>query len=547
MKILLLNDNPVVNKLVTLSAQKTSDELEVVENTDVINAGAYDLVVVDDSLYRDTLFGVLKEKITFSKSLYICSRDAQSADEFSKIIKKPFLPTDLVELFSLIGKEVKEEIENGLSEDEETDLIEDIGLDSFEETLEEDEFNLEEINLDDTQEMSLDDDLFSTTDVNEDTLELDTLDDGLNDDILELDDFDEKETNNVLDKDELEEVQELLDMTDEEESVDESSFEDLDGENEIKLDDLDSMLENIEETTSLAEEPDDIDMKSEINLEEALDLDNLDMELDDTEIELEENTSFVDEGEDSLEDEINLDSVVEETTSDDEIQLDELDSILDEAEETIASRDEISSLTEEEITMDDLDSNMDESLELGEELEDEIVLESDDGIEEELEDEETFNELEALEMDTPIEENNELYNEEDLLEETVLEEDLDTPANLELKIENAVSALTQEELNTELDEESLEDITTSEFDSLDSLNSRDLKLAFGEEVPELEEVVKESIVEIEEAPQVSDLEITPDNQGVESLKKLLAVLNDKEVAASMKGMKISINIELGEN
>ena len=37
MKILLLNDNPVVNKLVTLSAQKTSDELEVVENPDNIN------------------------------------------------------------------------------------------------------------------------------------------------------------------------------------------------------------------------------------------------------------------------------------------------------------------------------------------------------------------------------------------------------------------------------------------------------------------------------------------------------------------------------
>ncbi|MDQ7060799.1 MAG: hypothetical protein Q9M43_06545 [Sulfurimonas sp.] len=76
MKILLLNDNPVVNKLVTLSAQKTSDELEVVENVDSINEGSYDLLVVDDTLYESELFTTLKEKITFNKSLYICARDA---------------------------------------------------------------------------------------------------------------------------------------------------------------------------------------------------------------------------------------------------------------------------------------------------------------------------------------------------------------------------------------------------------------------------------------------------------------------------------------
>ena len=38
MKILLLNDNPVVNKLVTLSAQKTSDKLDVVNSIDSIQS-----------------------------------------------------------------------------------------------------------------------------------------------------------------------------------------------------------------------------------------------------------------------------------------------------------------------------------------------------------------------------------------------------------------------------------------------------------------------------------------------------------------------------
>jgi len=106
MKILLLNDNPVVTKLVTLSAQKTSDELENVSSIDAISSDTYDLLVVDDVMYHDSFFDEIKEKITFSKSLYICSRDATQVETFSSTLKKPFLPTDLVELFSVISQEL---------------------------------------------------------------------------------------------------------------------------------------------------------------------------------------------------------------------------------------------------------------------------------------------------------------------------------------------------------------------------------------------------------------------------------------------------------
>ena len=106
------------------------------------------------------------------------------------------------------------------------------------------------------------------------------------------------------------------------------------------------------------------------------------------------------------------------------------------------------------------------------------------------------------------------------------------------------------------------------MDDFDSLTSHDLKIAVGEEVTteslsesdegeevnELEEFSLESdtnsdtnnLDETEDnIATLSDLEITPDNEGVESLKKLLEALSNKDVAASMKGMKISINIELG--
>jgi len=97
-KILLLNDNPVVTKLVTLSAQKTDDEVVPAHSLEEVPQGAYDLLVIDDALYDEESYAALKEKINFKKSLFICSREREGEGEFTATIKKPFLPTDMVEL-----------------------------------------------------------------------------------------------------------------------------------------------------------------------------------------------------------------------------------------------------------------------------------------------------------------------------------------------------------------------------------------------------------------------------------------------------------------
>ncbi|MCD4668676.1 MAG: DNA topoisomerase IV, partial [Sulfurimonas sp.] len=244
MKILLLNDNPVVNKLVTLSAQKTSDELEIVEDADAISENSYDLLVVDDTIYSDGLMSEVQEKITFTKSLYICSRDAEDMDVFTTIIKKPFLPTDLVELFSSLGKELERE-----------EPIDDVMSD---EIVSLDEPNLEELDLD--EELELEDDL-SLDEIEieddsldlEDDLSLDEIEDDLSLDDLEDDILEEDVTLNVLDKDELQEVQDLLDdeieLDDEVESLQEMSLEE-----ELELDEI--------------ENPDDVNLEEELELEE---------------------------------------------------------------------------------------------------------------------------------------------------------------------------------------------------------------------------------------------------------------------------------------
>ncbi|MBT5934068.1 MAG: DNA topoisomerase IV, partial [Sulfurimonas sp.] len=214
MKILLLNDNPVVNKLVTLSAQKTSDNLEVVSSIDSVASSVYDLIVIDDTLYTDDLLDEIKTKITFTKSLYICARGAEKVDAFTNILSKPFLPTELVEIFATLGKESQK-----------------ITLDTVEESTPEAE--LEEFE------------------------ELDELDD-----LEELADIDEDLSDSILDDEEAQKVKDLLNETDEEEELD---LDDLDlGEDDLELDEELSLDLEEEPKEAPAQEEEELDIEAQI-------------------------------------------------------------------------------------------------------------------------------------------------------------------------------------------------------------------------------------------------------------------------------------------
>ena len=202
-------------------------------------------------------------------------------------------------------------------------------------------------------------------------------------------------------------------------------------------------------------------------------------------------------------------------------------------------------------------------------LDEELDLSNDDLVLDEIMEDSTVvssevaevNELEELSSETDIasEDNTDLEEELDLENALDFGEDI----NIESEIENAVSELSQEDLDRELDNETLLDIVTNEIDNIDLLNARDLQMAIGEipteplnessessKVSELEELSLENDVELEnktEQENEIDLEIEPNNQGIESLKNLLIALTNENVVASMKGMKISINIELGDN
>jgi uncharacterized membrane protein len=301
MKILLLNNNPVVTKLVTLSAQKTSDELDIIDNIDAVSSQNYDLLIIDDALYTENTLEELSSKIKFIKSLYICSKNAEIVDDFNSILKKPFLPTELVELFASLA--------NSLNNESETDELEidnnNLGaLDELDEDVNKDDLG----ELDDLDEENKDDlgELDDLDEENKDDLgELDDFDEESTDDLGELDDLDEEnkddldefnsesiedeesEAASILDKEDLQEVQDLLEETEvnEDNSVESNEVSEVDeleevNEEELELSETSDELEEVNEDLesqieSAVLELSDEDLQSEIDGDILLGIDSL--------------------------------------------------------------------------------------------------------------------------------------------------------------------------------------------------------------------------------------------------------------------------------
>ncbi|SFV74796.1 Highly acidic protein [hydrothermal vent metagenome] len=314
MNILLLNDNPIVNKLVTLSAKKTSDELEIAGSIEDITKEHYDLIIVDDAKYTPTIMEELQQKISFSTSLCIIAKNSENATEFSHTIKKPFLPTDLIKLFVSVKKEIdtqdidttlpenKQELsqEEPFSENDELSFEElPDDLSSLDDELPDELSSLDELNddfslddepsLEENDEHSLEDELPdelslddepSLEENNEHSLE-DELPDELSlDDEPSLEENDEhslededllQEHQPILDKEEIQEVQELLEDEDNFQEEDEEKVsENLDKEDTMENENIETQIEDA------LNELDENDLSSEISEDTLSDLDSLD-------------------------------------------------------------------------------------------------------------------------------------------------------------------------------------------------------------------------------------------------------------------------------
>lgn len=95
MKILLLNENPVVSRLVSLSAKKMSYDFEEL-NAYSENLGNYDVIVVDSD--TPAPLKILKEKC--DRLIFLTPRNQNVEDIDAQILQKPFLPTDFLNLLN---------------------------------------------------------------------------------------------------------------------------------------------------------------------------------------------------------------------------------------------------------------------------------------------------------------------------------------------------------------------------------------------------------------------------------------------------------------
>ncbi|EAH9495726.1 hypothetical protein EYI30_00885 [Campylobacter jejuni] len=230
MKILLLNENPVVSRLVSLSAKKMSYDFEEL-NAYSENLGNYDVIVVDSD--TPAPLKILKEKC--DRLIFLAPRNQNVEDIDAQILQKPFLPTDFLNLLNNKDANKHTSIDLPMLSNDENPYA-DISLD------------LDNLNLDDLPDEN-------SLDINSEGMEDLSFDDDAQDD----------NANKTL------ETQNLEHDNLEQETIKEQTQEDAQIDLDLTLEDGESEKEDLsQEHTALDTEPslDELDDKNDEDLED---------------------------------------------------------------------------------------------------------------------------------------------------------------------------------------------------------------------------------------------------------------------------------------
>ncbi|HHD79427.1 MAG TPA: hypothetical protein ENK98_07335 [Epsilonproteobacteria bacterium] len=109
MNILLINDNPVVSRLLALCTRDEDRVLEEVQGLDTIGHASYDVVFVDEGSYKDEVMNFSDILQTGIKVLL--SNADVGINDFDLTIKKPFLPSQIIEVLESIEVDTNEKDE----------------------------------------------------------------------------------------------------------------------------------------------------------------------------------------------------------------------------------------------------------------------------------------------------------------------------------------------------------------------------------------------------------------------------------------------------
>ncbi len=505
MKILLLNENPVVSRLISLSAKKMSYDFEEINTYDE-NLGHYDVIIVDSD--TPAPLKILKEKC--DKLIFLAPRN-QSVDIEAQILHKPFLPTDFLNLLNQENLKIDDSIV--LPIDESENPYADISLD------------LDSLNLDDLP------------DENNNAQESDfSLEESL--ESLTLDDMEEEEASQKeIASENIDEELNLDDLSlDEEQEGDNSTSEQVET----------SHLEEKHEEALEALSQDDI-LNDEVSEEKEEEL-----ETQEQDVEEQDKIEDIQELEDKT---VDLDNDLSEDDENSNAQEISIDDVLDVKEET-----QLDVLKEEELDKTQVQDFVADDFPIVEEQETELDF---DDIPEDAEFlGQAKEEDEAVEDFLPVVEDQENLDEHDEIEEMSnlstqdqIKEELAQLDELEYDIDSDDSIKVLEDFKEEpiLDDKDLPSndeeviVPKLEINDFDSLKESDIQAALGEEISTLKDNKNEKL-ETKEEQLMSETSEEIVNELSQSIAgAITSSIKDDTLKAALKGMNMNINISISFN
>ncbi|EPY5401532.1 hypothetical protein ACXDV6_000072 [Campylobacter coli] len=514
MKILLLNENPVVSRLISLSAKKMSYDFEEINAYDE-NLGHYDVIIVDSDIPAP--LKILKEKC--DKLIFLAPRN-QSADIDALILHKPFLPTDFLNLLNQENLKIAddtilpiEEAENpyaNISLDLDGLNLDDLPDENTEDTQENKlsmEENLESLALDDMEEETNQKEIASENTDKE--LNLDDL--SLDEDQEENEASEQTTANYIEEKNEDEQALEvafqddILDDKTSEENKEEFEIQEQDTQEQDANQDEQDKIEDTQELEDQVDNLNDDLVQDNENSEaqEAIVNNNLDTK--------EEAEFEVSGKEEKLEKTQSQDFITDDfpIVEEQERKID-FDDIPEDAE-FLGQRKEEDEAVEDFLPVVEDQENLNEH----DEFEEMSSLSTQDQIKEELA------QLDELEYD--IDSDDSIKVLEDFKEEPILD-DKDFPNN---------------------DEEIV--APKLEINDFDSLKESDIQEALGEEISTLEDNKSEKL-KIKEDQLASEAGEEIVNELSQSIAgAITSSIKDDTLKAALKGMNMNINISISFN
>lgn len=515
MKILLLNENPVVSRLISLSAKKMSYDFEEINTYDE-NLGHYDVIIVDSD--TPAPLKILKEKC--DKLIFLAPRN-QSVDIEAQILHKPFLPTDFLNLLNQENLKIDDSIVLPIDESENPYADISLDLDSLNlddlpdenNNAQESDFSLEEglesLTLDDMEEEASQKEIAS-----------ENIDEELNFDDLSLDEKQEEsdapEQTTANDIEEKNEDVQALEVVSQDDILDDKTSEE--NEEEFEIQEQDTQDQGVSQ-----DEQDKMD-----KIEDAQELEDQVVDLDNDLLQDEE---VSDTQEDSVDDildtkeEIQPDVLKEEEPDKTQVQ----DFVADDFP-----------IVEEQETELDFDDIPEDAEFLGQ------VKEKDEAVEDFLP---VVEDQENLDTHDEFEEMSNLSTQDQIKEELAqldeLEYDIDSDDSIKVLEDFKEGPILDDKDLPSNDEEVI--VPKLEINDFDSLKESDIQAALGEEISTLKDDKNEKLETKEEqlSSETSEEIVNELSQSIAGA--ITSSIKDDTLKAALKGMNMNINISISFN